>query len=260
MPEGRKSIGFNIIQNRKVYGHRSESASNREWPKHQRVTRGLQGLMENLASNNDAGGDGSSIVPTIAAWLSSTCSASTCSPIIISQASAEVESQCRTDMSQKSYIPLVAYALLSNYETARNVLCSHASTSKRYCMNQIFTEMESASGSTFTTGYFQAILVQPGAFVNSLNGTAWCTKCLNSAVTEGKPIIASVNQQQGVSSVNSLFEKKCKAQYHTGQSPQGVSDATGSKALPFDGAIAGTDVNFELLVSMLAAAMAIGGL
>ena len=98
-------------------------------------------------------------------------------------------------------------------------------------------------------------------------------------MTEGKPIIASVNQQQGVSSVNSLFEKKCKgksqpqpmflalayrvrtpAQYHTGQSPQGVSDATGSKALPFDGAIAGTDVNFELLVSMLAAAMAIGGL
>ena len=101
--------------------------------------------MENLASNNDAGGDGSSIVPTIAAWLSSTCSASTCSPIIISQASAEVESQCRTDMSQKSYIPLVAYALLSNYETARNVLCSHASTSKRYCMNQIFTEMEVSS-------------------------------------------------------------------------------------------------------------------
>lgn len=46
------------------------------------------------------------------------------------------------------------------------------------------------------------------------------------------------------------------ALYTAGQQPKGVGEATGSKAIPFDDAITGSEVNFEFLLPMLAAAVA----
>ena len=65
-----------------------------------------------------------------------------CSQSDISKATFQVESQCQSDMADKSYIPLLAHSVLKNYRTARNVACSRQGRSRDYCVNEVFSDLQ----------------------------------------------------------------------------------------------------------------------
>lgn len=103
---------------------------------------GIGELAVNIFGQADSGASSTSIVPTLAAWMSSTCGRAKCTEAVVTKAHQQIEAVCADDIRRKSYLPLVAQATLKHYDLARNIVCSRADNSKKYCADDTLGRME----------------------------------------------------------------------------------------------------------------------
>lgn len=51
---------------------------------------------------------------------------------------------CASDLQKDSYLALLVQSLLKNYKTAREIVCSHADNSQKYCIEDILNQMQAS--------------------------------------------------------------------------------------------------------------------
>ncbi|EFP86854.1 uncharacterized protein PGTG_13236 [Puccinia graminis f. sp. tritici CRL 75-36-700-3] len=184
-------------------------------------------------------GASGSVIPPLTNWISGVCSASPCSADTLKQANQTVSSGCSSDIQKGSGITMALQTIVSNYNGAKDLLCTQYTSNSTFCVPSILGNVQTATGQNITISEVTSLLsgsMTPAgqAFANVPSGT-YCTDCGHALVTQSAAFLASSNG--GGSSGNassggamSSISNTCGASFTDGKLPSTVRVANKNAA------------------------------
>ncbi|KAK9893356.1 hypothetical protein P389DRAFT_213239 [Cystobasidium minutum MCA 4210] len=157
----------------------------------------LADLVMDLAS--DGSESETSVLEPVSEWETQFCSTAGCTKGAIKQGKKALSANCAKEIKAGEMIPSIAMTMLDNYSLVRSLACTAAAQNKKgdYCFRGVLADLETASYQTneqvLSPRVLSQILAHPLLFLQSLDGTAWCSRCLNYLSLKAGPIMEDIS-------------------------------------------------------------------
>ncbi|KAM0753677.1 hypothetical protein T439DRAFT_322565 [Meredithblackwellia eburnea MCA 4105] len=172
-----------------------------------------------------------SIISPLNSWLSGACS-QTCSSSTLSTASSTIESGCSTDIQNGTAIAVGLETLTTNYTAVKNVLCLQAVSNSTFCLSNLLTAVQTATGTNVTTSTVTSLLTDGVSSLTSLlsevPASSLCTDCTHAMVSKLQVLASSTSTSS--SSALSAVSSECGASFVDGSIPSTVQEASSSNS------------------------------
>lgn len=194
------------------------------------------GACSNIVGLVSVIGASGSILTPLTNWVSGVCSATPCTTDTLKQANQTVSTGCSSDIQKNSVIAVALQTIVSNYNGARDMLCTQYTANSTFCVPSILGNIQTASGSNITINEIVSLVsgnVTPAgkAFANVPSGT-YCNDCGHALATQSAAFLAAANGGNSTtnSSATSAISTTCGASFADGKIPSTVRIAGQSAA------------------------------
>merc|ERR1712014_197687 len=103
-------------------------------------------------------GASGSIITPIHNWISGVCSAAPCSNDTLSSATQTISSGCGADAQKGSVAAVALMAIVSNYNAAKNLVCTQYTSNSTFCIPFILGNVQTAAGQNISITEVASIL------------------------------------------------------------------------------------------------------
>jgi len=195
-----------------------------------------------------------SIVTPVNTWITGICTATPCNSTVLQSASSTVQSGCASDIQSNNALALGLVEITTQYAGVHDVLCLEYTSNSTYCLTDILTNYQTASGKPVTLDTLTAVLGV--GFSTFLAGvpTTLCDDCLHGFVSKLEPIVANSSASAG-SALTSAASQKCGSSFADGTVPASLrvtTSAATSTSSPNASVIPGLGITILALIGAFA--------
>ncbi|KAL8276839.1 hypothetical protein RQP46_010770 [Phenoliferia psychrophenolica] len=201
-----------------------------------------------------------SIITPLTSWLGGACT-QTCSSATLSTAESTIQSGCASDITSGAALATGLQTLTSNYTAVKDVLCLQAVSNSTYCLTNLLTSVEAATGSPVNVSSVTSLLTGGTAgfatLLSTLPASTLCTDCTHALVS--KLTVLAKDTSTSTSSLSSV-SSECGASFTDGTIPSTVQEGTSAASSSASSTSAVTSTSLSgasTLVPGLGGAMAV---
>ncbi|ORY89253.1 hypothetical protein BCR35DRAFT_300364 [Leucosporidium creatinivorum] len=159
-----------------------------------------------------------SIISPLETWLNSACT-STCNSSAIDAAVKIVDDGCSSDLADGNTIVTALKYAITNYDTEQKALCLQSTSNSTYCISQLLTSVQSATGTDLSVTDIQSIYSNT-TILSQLTPAELCTDCNHGLVS------AFSSLDNGT--LTSFASSECGSSFADGQTPSTVALKSGN--------------------------------